>query len=356
VTAAATAASEDRDAPWLLRLPLAAVACASVFSLLAWVYELGAFHLWAAFVGAPLIAALVAFAAWLPRSSVRGSPRWPGTRGAPRWPGTRAAIVAGALGGLIGTLGYDFFRVPFIFLGGFRLLAPIESYGVLLLDAETSSGLTDFAGWSYHFANGIGFGVAYALVAARRSWRWAVLWGLLLESAVVFSPFANTYALVTDDQIKWTPITIAYLAHIPYGIALGLLAQRPEATLAEARRAVGPLRAPVAVAVVATLLVLAIWHRPLLPDDAVDRGHAVAAGPSAIILDGEFRPSWLRVPAEACATIQNGDPQGVSLTDGAVLEPAAHLEICGGTEIEVRRIRVDEGEFSGGWLIVDPGR
>ncbi len=340
--------SEARDAPLSLRLPLAAIACASVFSLLAWVYEFGAFHLWAAVLGLPLVAAVIAFAAWLPRATT--------FRGAPRWPGTRAAIVAGALGGLIGTLGYDFFRVPFIFLAGFRLLAPIESYGVLLLDAGTSSALTDFAGWSYHFANGIGFGVAYALVAARRHWGWAVAWGLLLESAVVFSPFANTYALVTDDEVKWWPITIAYLAHVPYGIALGLLAQRPEATLAEARRAVGPLRAPVAVGVIATLVVLAIWHRPLLPDDAVDRGRAVADGPSAVILDAEFRPSWLRVDSEACATIENGDPAAVTLSTGEQIAPGESIEVCGGEDIEVRRIRVDDGEFSGGWLIVDPAK
>jgi len=333
----AGSAANPANAPWMLRLPLAVVACASVFPLLAWVYELGSFAAWGAVVGAPLLLVLVAFATWLARSG--------------RWPGTRAAIVAGALGGLVGTLGYDFFRVPFIYLGGYRLLAPIESYGVLLLDAGTSSPLTDFSGWAYHFANGIGFGIAYALVAAGRSWRWAILWGLFLESAVVFSPFARTYGLVTDDQIKWIPITIAYAAHVPYGIAVGLFAQRSEAATAEAVRA---LRAPVAVTVLAVLVVLAVWHRPLLPDDAIDRGNAVAAGPSTVILGGEFHPSWLRVPLEGCATIENGDAAAVTLTGGAILESGARLEVCGGDAVEVRRVRVDEGEFSGGWLIVDP--
>lgn len=330
-------AAERRHAPWLFRLVLAGLACASVFPLLAWVYELGSFVLWGAFVGAPVIAGVVVFGGWLPRSG--------------RWPGTRAAIVAGALGGFVGTLGYDFFRVPFIYLGGYRLLAPIESYGVLLLDADTSSGLTDFSGWAYHFANGIGFGVAYALVAAGRNWRWAILWGLFLESAVVFSPFASTYGLVTDSEVKWIPITIAYAAHVPYGIAVGVFAQRSEATSSEAVRA---LRAPVLVTVLAVLVVLAVWHRPLLPDDAVDRGNAVAAGPSAVILDGEFHPSWLRVPLGGCATIENGDATAVTLTGGQLLDAGAHAEVCGGDAVEVRRIRVDEGEFSGGWLIVDP--
>ena len=43
------ATADARNAPWLIRLPLAAIACASVFSLLAWVYEVGSFALWAAF-------------------------------------------------------------------------------------------------------------------------------------------------------------------------------------------------------------------------------------------------------------------------------------------------------------------
>jgi hypothetical protein len=328
--------STRRDAPWAARLALAVVACASVFSLLAWVYELGSFAVWGAFVSAPLVVLLVVVAGWLGRSG------W--------WSGTRAAIVAGALGGFVGTLGYDFFRVPFIYLGGYRLLAPIESYGVLLLDAETSTPLTDFVGWSYHFANGIGFGVAYAVMMRGRDWRWAILWGLFLESAVVFSPFANTYGLVTDNDVKWAPIAIAYAAHVPYGIAVGLAAQRSEAVTAEAVRA---LRYPVAATVVAVLVVLAVWHRPLLADGAVDRGLAVAAGPSAIILDGEFEPTWLRVAVGGCATVENGDETTVALSTGETLAAGARVELCG-EEAGVSRVRVDEGEFSGGWLIVDP--
>ena len=74
----------------------------------------------------------------------------------------------------MGTIGYDLFRLPFV-ASGLRVLAPIDSYGVLLLDAHTSSPLSGFAGWVYHFSNGIGFGIAYAAVAlGRRRWYWAV--------------------------------------------------------------------------------------------------------------------------------------------------------------------------------------
>lgn len=59
---------------------------------------------------------------------------------------------------LLGPIGYDVFRVPFEVLGGLRLLAPIDSDGVLLLDAARRPRPRVWPGWSFHFANGIGFG------------------------------------------------------------------------------------------------------------------------------------------------------------------------------------------------------
>ena len=59
---------------------------------------------------------------------------------------------------------------------------------------------------------------------------------------------------------------------------------------------------------------------------------------------------------EACATIENGDPAAVTLSTGERIAPGESVEVCGGEDIEVRRIRVNDGEFSGGWLIVDPAR
>lgn len=325
---------DTRSAPSAIRTGLFLVACASVFPLLAWVYDLGMFRAWALLTALPGLAILVAFTAWLDRSG--------------RWPGTRAAITAGALGGLAGTLGYDLFRVPFVFLGGMQLLAPIDSYGVLLLGAATSSGLTGLAGWGYHFLNGIGFGVAYAVVARGRHWGWGVAWAMILETAVVVSPFATVYALRTDTGFKAIPILIAYLAHVPYGMAVGLAAQKSDSVHRLAR---GSVRRPILALGITTLVGLALWQWPLSPTTLEQRGSAVAAGPSAVIIDGRLFPTWLRVGVGGCVTIRNDDTNSHGLSD-IELPSSENVSICD-RAAGIHRLQVDGVPFSGGWLIVD---
>jgi hypothetical protein len=286
---------------------LAAGVCGllNVASLLAWVFGLGPFHVWFLAVGVPALAALVAIAAWSARRPEQ----------APR---LRRALVAGTLGGLLGTIGYDVFRIPFV-VGGLRLFAPIDSYGVLLLDAAASSPLTGFAGWSYHFTNGIGFGIAYAVVALGRRWPWAVLWGLVLETATILTPFADSYAI----RGKWDLIAIAYAAHLAYGIPLGLVVQRA-ARWTDLRR---PAPVPVWAALAALTIGLLVWLRPTpsIPDR-----------PATTVVDGRFRPEWVRVPPGGCAAVRGGDD---------VCDPDRRTG--------VHRIKLTDEPYSGGFLLVD---
>lgn len=333
------------DAPLPLRLALAGAACGSVVPLLAWVYGASTFALAALVVGAPLVLLTVGAALWMERTG--------------RWPGTRAAVTAGALGGLLGTLGYDLFRVPFVAIGGLQLLAPIESYGVLLLDAAASSPLTAWSAWSYHVVNGVGFGVAYAVVARGRHWGWGVLWGLVLETAVVVSPFADVYALRTADGYRWTPILLAYAAHVPYGYAVGRFAQRADERHA---RAVDVARRPVTIALLVTALGLAVWLRPGTSDGLRDAGVALDEGPSVVVSGGDWHPRWLRLAPGACVTVRNDDPEPLTVAPPAsapvdepridALAPGATGELCPDGS-GVRRLQVDGVAFSGGWLIID---
>src|SRR5688500_13465162 len=88
------------------------LAGAPVASLLAWVFGLSRFSVWFWLVSAPGTVALGAVA-WL--TARRG-----------QHARLHTALVAGTIGGLIGTAGYDLFRVPFAF-AGYRFLAPIDS-------------------------------------------------------------------------------------------------------------------------------------------------------------------------------------------------------------------------------------
>ncbi len=240
----------------------------------------------------------------------------------------RSRIRVGAVAGFAGTLGYDIVRVPFAFAGQ-RVFAPIESYGVLIADASASSELTSFLGWGYHFSNGITFGIAYAVVAARRHWLWGVAWGLVLESVAVFSPFAARYGIAG----QLVPIAIAYGAHIFYGYPLGRIVQRM------------PSLPPRFVTV--TLAVLAVgllgWHRPWLASTS-DTARTIVVG-------DRFEPEWVRIRAGECVTVENRALVGHQTPHGEV-KPASTSELCFPRE-GVYRVRLGPRPYSGGFVYVE---
>lgn len=298
--------------------PVAAVTAAAgvlpVFALVGWSYEIASFRALFLALGVPSVVWLAAVA-WRVRDAR-----------------LRLALASGVVGGLLGTIGYDLFRVPFA-MGGLRVFAPIESYGVLLLGTGTSNGLTHFAGWSFHFLNGIGFGVAYAMVALGRDRWWAVGWAMVLETGTILTPFATTYGLAG----QWHLIAVAYAAHVAYGLPLGtVVASAPRARSA-------PLTAGWAGGAVALLLiVLVVWHRPfVLPD----------GGAAARVDGGRLEPEWLRVAPGGCAAIRNDDavPYDVG---GTTLAPGTTSTVCF-REAGVRRVRLTDEPYSGGFVIVD---
>jgi hypothetical protein len=297
---------------WRARCAVGALGLCSVVPLLAWVYGLGSFAAWFWRLAVPAAVVLGAIA-WRVTRSRSGT-------GAPA--GLQAVLVTGTIGGLVGTIGYDLFRVPFV-ASGLRVLAPIDSYGVLLLDARTSSPLSGFAGWVYHFSNGIGFGIAYAAVALGRCrWYWGVVWALILETATIVTPFADSYAL----RGKYDLIAIAYAAHVPYGLAVGWAAQRGPQLVAQLSEVSRRTTIYALAALVATLLV---WHRPF----SVGSNRAATA-----VVHNRFHPEWIRVPVGGCLTL--------SYDDGRTEERCY-------PDKGVHRVRLDRSPYSGGFVIVD---
>jgi hypothetical protein len=287
------------------RLAVAFVALLPVAPVLAWSYGLGSFRAWFLATTLPALVALAVIA-------------WRATD-------LRPMLAAGAAGGLFGTIGYDVFRVPFA-VAGVRLFAPIDSYGVLLMGAHRSSDLTGFAGWAYHLSNGVGFGIAYALVAyGRRQW-WAVGWAMLLETATVVTPFATMYGL----RGKWDLIGVAYAAHVFYGLPLGYVVQRR-------------LRPPATRLLGVAVLGLAVWHLPLTPP-----GRGVAT-----IRDGRLTPEWLRAK-DGCVVIRNEDTRPYPLPPPFLtIGPGSGLRACG-LKPGVVRLKLSNQPYSGGFVIIDP--
>ncbi len=317
-----------------LRLAVAALGFSSVTALLGWVYGIATFRVLYRLVSLPGAVGLVALAVWATASDRRG---------------LRDILAIGSVAGLLGTIGYDVARIPFVYGGGFLLLSPVESYGVLAAGAETSSGWTDFLGWSYHLTNGVGFGVAYAALAFRRHWGWGVAFALVLETGAVVTPFASAYQL----EGKYFLIAVAYGAHVPYGLALGKLCQDP----AHTRRILGVVgRHTAPVSVIAAVAALAVWLGPWSLDPDIERGRDVAEGPSMIIQSGRVSPEFVVLTPGSCVTVANSDDVERALTlqdEVTSLRPGELVQICPDNE-GVFRLKSDAGAFTGGFLIVDP--
>lgn len=320
----AAGSSDVLAARWFVRGVIAVACLTTVAPLLAWSSDVGSFTVW--FVVLTIPASMLAVGIGVAARRVD--------------PDLRRVVRVGAVAGLVGTLAYDLFRVPFVFGLGMRLLSPIESYGVLLLGAGGSSGLTDVAGWGYHVLNGMAFSVAYAVVLRGRHWGFGVAWALVLESGAVFSPFASAYAL----DGKYAAIALAYLAHVPYGIAVGVGAQHWQRI---DHRLVVATPWPTRSACVAVGIVLAAWLNPF------DRPGPAGA---ARLVDAVLVPEFVRTDVDGCVDVTNADAvrRSVYVGDerGVAVEPGETLRFCF-DERGVVRVRPRVRPFDGGFVIAD---
>lgn len=231
------------------------------------------------------------------------------------------ALLLGFVGGLLGTLAYDLIRIPFL-IGGQRVFAPIHAYGVWVADASTSSRFTDVLGWSYHFSNGITFGIMYALFMRGRHWLWAVGWAFLLETIAVVSPFAQIFHLAGD----YSKLGVAYLGHVAYALPLGFMVMRWERSRERLHNA--PPWAGWLVGMGAVALLLG----PLVSPIRAERDQRVQPGTFRIEGD-RLNPDWLRVERGTAIRIENPSaeaatvfvrPPGVELivpANGAIQQP-----------------------------------
>lgn len=283
----------------------------SVLALLAWVYKLAPFQRAFVALSLPCLALLGVLAVHARRS-----------------PALADLLAAGVAGGLVGTIGYDLFRIPFV-VAGLRMLAPIDSYGVLLLDASESSPWTGTAGWSFHLLNGVGFGITYAALARpeRRHWAWAVAWAMVLETATVATPFGRVYGIAGQGDLLF----IAYAAHVAYGVPLGLIVQRWAPSPRAALRALA-----------GAVAVLIAWQHPW-SSPAADRAGRAAPGPSTTVVAERFRPEWVRVHPGGCARLIAADGSGA----GAVCPARTPAP-------RVVRHKIEGAPYSGGFMLVDP--
>lgn len=124
-------------------------------------------------------------------------------------------IWAGLFAGSLATLTYDLVRVPIVW-SGVPVFKAISYFGTVMLGEPAPTLASELTGWTYHFSNGVGFGLMYAVMIDRPRWWSAVLWGVTLEAAMLLTPYAEVFGYKVSSQ--FLGITIG--AHVVYGLTL----------------------------------------------------------------------------------------------------------------------------------------
>lgn len=136
----------------------------------------------------------------------------------------RRRVLAGVVAGAVATAGYDAVRLALVRFGGFTFW-PFDIFGVFgraLLGDLADPVVLRAAGVGYHLANGICFGVAYALVWGRRGVITGLIWAMGLETLMV-----GIYpGWLRIDTLLGEFLSVSLVGHLTYGLLLGSVAQR----------------------------------------------------------------------------------------------------------------------------------
>ena len=134
----------------------------------------------------------------------------------------RLLLWAGTLSGILATSAYDLSRFLLIEITGiaFWPFDIFNVFGQALMGAGASGAWVRLAGLLYHFANGIGFALAYTLVAGRRGVWAGIAWAMVLELMMV-----TVYPGWLDMRALDEFLQVSVLGHIVYGAVLGYSAR-----------------------------------------------------------------------------------------------------------------------------------
>ncbi|HZD11703.1 MAG TPA: hypothetical protein VE553_10210, partial [Candidatus Binatia bacterium] len=99
----------------------------------------------------------------------------------------RSLLLVGVISGVLATSAYDLSRFLLIEITGIAIW-PFDIFNVFgqaLVGAGFSGPWVRLAGLLYHFANGIGFALAFTIVAGKRGVSAGILWAMVLELLMV---------------------------------------------------------------------------------------------------------------------------------------------------------------------------
>jgi len=136
-------------------------------------------------------------------------------------------MVAGGVAGGLATIALEIVRVTGFHLGQMPGSMP-QLAGVLLLD-QFMVGPTvwsNIAGWTYHYWNGIAFGLIFAVVFGRKPLWVALGYGVFMAIGFLVSPAVTALGVgFMGKNMPGMPVTVV-LAHLAYATTLWLLVRR----------------------------------------------------------------------------------------------------------------------------------
>jgi len=132
-------------------------------------------------------------------------------------------LTVGAWGGLAATFAYDVVRFVLWQTGVFDFNPFISHsiFGWLITGFPEDTVVAQLVGWSYHFWNGIGFGIMYSLIAGPAHWAYALLWALFLEIC-----WLTALPSVLEFRPNLDLVALSIIGHTGYGIVLGLISRK----------------------------------------------------------------------------------------------------------------------------------
>ena len=204
------------------RMIVFVLACTSIACLLSEFYRLCPMRAFALFVFLP---ALTGLAALMVADLICGDRRL--------WRG----VVIGVVSGLTAAVVYDLFRLPFVcarawgidsIVPPLNLFKVFPAFGAMILGEATAQ--TDYSfsayliGWTYHFSNGMTFGVMFVAwlgEITKSRWIWGMAMAVGLELGMLLTPYPNMFGI----PVTATFVCATLAAHMIFGVVLGLSAQ-----------------------------------------------------------------------------------------------------------------------------------
>lgn len=128
-------------------------------------------------------------------------------------------LLYGAAWGLAATIVYDLVRPAMVAILSLDTdpYAAMPLFGSLITLEPTESTTAQVLGWIYHFWNGIGFGMMFALVRPRGAFLAGLAWGLILEGIMLFVYPGFIGADIADAAF----VSVGVVGHAAWGLALG---------------------------------------------------------------------------------------------------------------------------------------